>query len=69
MSGAQMPGWPSTTMPRTGVPKWLVCHTIKAAATYLVMGKNGYVVCFFFHAISSLCQFEPFTNIVLCFVF
>jgi hypothetical protein len=24
---------------------------------------------FFFHSISSLCQFDPFPNIVLCFVF
>ena len=55
MSGAQKNGEPSTTRPRTNVPKWKVCHTIKAAPTYISSGATGYVVCFMIHAIHSSC--------------
>jgi hypothetical protein len=53
MSGAQAAGEPSTMMPRTGMPKWLVCHTIKAVPTYFSSGGTGYVVYFMIHAIDS----------------
>ena len=54
MSGALTNGKSSTTMPRNSVPKWKVCHTIKAAPTYFISGGTGYVVCFMIPAIHFL---------------
>ena len=55
MSGAQTNGKLSTIMPRTDVPKWKVCHTIKAVPTYISSGGTGYVVSIIMHAIHSAC--------------